>query len=324
MTLAVALVLLAAIPSAQSQDSFWKGSMCNDSSFLLQPFNNTAPAIAFNTFPDLLQYMKTTPPHTPLSLRLALGPGHQLGFSTWDILIRSTTSDFPVVVQHFCKCELCELASGLELVPGYVHSILDLGGNIGAAAMVMASVFPRASIVTVEPGTSTFHVLNANVGRNARITSVLGAAWPKTTLLTFQGSVYGAGPQEIHDWATSVGPIRSEISRAEDLVPAYSIDYLIGKYFPGRLVDILKMDIEGGEVALFHAAAVHAPIWLHAVRCLVIEWHGHAKTKEHYAKFHGWLGVYGFKRLPDFGEHEAWCRRSQAAKHGSPAAIHEP
>lgn len=320
------LVLLARIPSARSDgEAYWRGKSCTDSSIFVQSFDPTPPPLAFKTFPAAFKFLESSPSHAPVSIRLALGPGHQLGFSTWDLVIRSNTSDFAVMVQHFCTCELCELASRLRLAPGYVHSILDLGGNIGAAALVMASVFPRASIVSVEPGTSTYKMLSANVGRHPRITSILGAAWPKTTFITFAGQVYDRNQtQEIHDWGTAVGPVQSALYDSEDLVPAYSIDFIISKHFPNKVIDIVKIDIEGGEVALFNAAATHTPTWLHAVRCLVIEWHAHQRTKEHYEKFHSWLNVYGFEQLPDFGEHEAWCRKAVMVHGANPQLPQHP
>lgn len=312
------LGLTALLPLAiVGEKSFWDGSICTDISVFLQHFNNTAPAMAFSSFPQLFEYMKRLPPYTPLPLRLALSSGHQLGYRTVDLFIRTGTSDFSVMVQHFCTCDFCELPAKLDLVANHVHSIIDLGGNVGAAALAMAMVFPRARVITVEPGSSTYHVLHSNTAHHPRIISLYGAAWPRTTFLTFHGSIYGNATQAIHDWATSVGPVESSIAKAEEIVPAYSIDFIIDKFSAGGTVDVLKIDIEGSEVELFHSSGHNPPTWLHAVRCLVVEWHGHEATKAHYEKFHAYMGAYGFKQLPVFGEHEAWCRKMPMARHAS-------
>eukprot|EP00198_Chlamydomonas_reinhardtii_P000727 XP_001690062.1 predicted protein [Chlamydomonas reinhardtii] len=110
------------------------------------------------------------PPFTPVALRINLSPSHKLaqGAATMNFMLRSNTSDFAVLEQHICRCDFCGLGRQLPLERHSVLSVLDLGGNCGLAATVLAAVYPNARVVTVEPGTSTFQLLAVNTAHNRR------------------------------------------------------------------------------------------------------------------------------------------------------------
>ncbi|KAG2427746.1 hypothetical protein HXX76_012071 [Chlamydomonas incerta] len=220
--------------------------------------------------------------------------------------MRSNTSDFKVIEQHICKCDFCGLSRQLPLERHSVLNVLDLGGNCGLAATVLAAVYPNARVVTVEPGTSTFQLLAVNTAHNRRIQAVYGAAWGSSTLITLNGAIYDHNAtQEATDWATSVGPLQAAAASISDLVPAWTVDDLLAKYHMPS-VDLLKVDVEGSEATMFRDSKTVQ--WLRRVKCLVIEWHHRYLSEKQYDRFLAIMDRYGLKALGRFGEHEGFCR----------------
>lgn len=126
--------------------------------------------------------------------------------------------------------------------------ILDLGANVGYASAYFQEEFPRAEIVAVELDRENFKILNLNFhGR-----TILGGVWSHDCSLSI-GRDFG----DKREW--SYYAIEDESGD----VPGHSIHELVGEG-----VDILKMDIEGGEVELFKDDS-----WLKMVRVLAIEIH---------------------------------------------------
>ncbi|PNW88485.1 hypothetical protein CHLRE_01g031700v5 [Chlamydomonas reinhardtii] len=253
------------------------------------------------------------PPFTPVALRINLSPSHKLaqGAATMNFMLRSNTSDFAVLEQHICRCDFCGLGRQLPLERHSVLSVLDLGGNCGLAATVLAAVYPNARVVTVEPGTSTFQLLAVNTAHNRRIQAVYGAAWGSSTLITLNGPIYDHEvKQEATDWATSVGPLQTAAASVSDLVPAWAVDDLLAKYHLGA-VDVLKVDVEGSEAVMFRDSKNVQ--WLRRVKCLVIEWHHRHLSDRQYEKFKAIMDRYGLKPLGRFGEHEGFCRPQPAS-----------
>ncbi|PNW74448.1 hypothetical protein CHLRE_12g484400v5 [Chlamydomonas reinhardtii] len=284
--------------------------VCPDvSSTIVDPLftTNEKPQLFYN-WPDVYARTLELPFFTPVALRINLSPSHKLaqGAATMNFMLRSNTSDFAVLEQHICRCDFCGLGRQLPLERHSVLSVLDLGGNCGLAANVLAAVYPNARVVTVEPGTSTFQLLAVNTAHNRRIQAVYGAAWGSSTLITLNGPIYDHEvKQEAADWATSVGPLQTAAASVSDLVPAWALDDLLAKYHLGA-VDVLKVDVEGSEAVMFSDSKNVQ--WLRRVKCLVIEWHHRHLSGRQYDKFQAIMDRYGLKPLGRFGEHEGFCR----------------
>lgn len=127
-----------------------------------------------------------------------------------------------------------------ELVPRG-GTFVDVGANIGILTLVAAeAVGPSGRVVAVEPGPATFRALEANVELHAlsNVHVVEAAAGPEpgvvavTDLITDdQNRVveWGAGPH----------------------VPLTTVDILTKDI---EVVDLLKLDVEGYEVAVLRGA----------------------------------------------------------------------
>jgi FkbM family methyltransferase len=154
--------------------------------------------------------------------------------------------------------------------PASVEYIVDLGSNIGVTALFWAQHYPRARMILVEPDPDNFRLLRRNT-----------AAFRNRCVL-FNVAV--------SDRRGEIGFYRSEreyghsILKTDDCVAELRVrtltvsDLLAEAGFPR--VDLLKMDIEGGEQIVMPTIAT----WKHAPRYLIAELHppyDHAAFADH-------------------------------------------
>lgn len=140
--------------------------------------------------------------------------------------------------------------------------IIDAGGNIGAAALALAALCPRATVVSIEPCPENFAILKRNIARHPNIHAEHAA------LVTDDG----CSEVKLRDRGSSVGFTVVERSGQDELpvartVPAISLRAIMEKYGHSKVL-LLKMDIEGGELGL-----LERPDWLDSVGILMIELH---------------------------------------------------
>ncbi len=175
------------------------------------------------------------------------------------VLLRmGDSSDQDVFWQIFLKNEY----AFIESLPD-VRTVLDLGANIGLASVLFLSQWPAANVLAVEPDPGNFAMLMRNLAPyGQRVRALQGAAWARSGELELS-STFGDG----REWARAV----QERTGDGERVRAFSMDELLGR-MPGGRIDLLKIDIEGSESALFSGDTS----WLERVRHIAIELHGPA------------------------------------------------
>lgn len=145
-----------------------------------------------------------------------------------------------------------------------VRFILDLGANVGYSSSYFLSCFPDARIVAVEPDERNLEICCLNLKPYGERVRVLhGAVWDRRTKLCLSRGTFGDG----REWATEVA--LPPCSCSGD-VQAWDICSLIDIAGCTK-VDLLKIDIEGSELAVFSSGT---KCWLPKVRNLCIELHG--------------------------------------------------
>jgi FkbM family methyltransferase len=182
-------------------------------------------------------------------------------FGRGDMLLTSRESRFPVRArrgssdvfvfdQIFVDREY-RCLEGME----NVRTIVDAGANVGYSSAWLLSRFPDANVVAIEPDPRNFDLLARNLAPfGNRAALFRGALWSGDTTLDF-GDAFRA---EGDEWARQVG------------VAAVSMPTLIERYGL-ETIDILKIDIEGAETAVFNAPDLS---WMDRVGAIVIELHG--------------------------------------------------
>jgi FkbM family methyltransferase len=152
--------------------------------------------------------------------------------------------------------------------------VLDLGANVGFTAAYFLSIFPRASLIAVEPDEGNLAICRTNLlpyGERARV--LPGAVWSQPATLRLIKGTFGDG----REWATQVGALLGASTkkgraslRGEVQVQAWDVGSIID-INGGGMVDLLKIDIERAEIEVFGESAAS---WLPRVRNICIELHG--------------------------------------------------
>ena len=135
--------------------------------------------------------------------------------------------------------------------------VLDLGANIGSFALRVFLRCPRAQVASVEAACDTFRILEGNKRANASLN------WEVLN----NGVWRDDGPLTLMRRGISVGH-RVVEGAGDDAVQGISLNTLLGRLGWDR-IDLIKMDIEGGEEAVV-PAALDA---LRRTRVLMIEIH---------------------------------------------------
>jgi FkbM family methyltransferase len=134
--------------------------------------------------------------------------------------------------------------------------ILDLGANVGYAAVAFALRYPRARVLAVEPEPGNVQLLRRNAAAFAGIDVIEGAVWPHDAALALEDPGKGRWGFRVRE-AGDRGTVR-----------AVTVPQLIERA-GGSSIDLMKIDIEGSELELF----AEATSWLDQVGALVIELH---------------------------------------------------
>jgi len=119
--------------------------------------------------------------------------------------------------------------------------VVDLGANIGSFSVWAARRWPAANILAVEMEGENFSLLKENIELNAlngRVAAVQAAVWDSPGHVRIKRDRLNAGGHSASSDADG------------DEVRAVTLGTLL-QTVEGRIIDILKMDIEGTEAGLF-------------------------------------------------------------------------
>ena len=159
-----------------------------------------------------------------------------------------------------------------------VHRILDLGANIGLASLWLTTQYRATSVVAVEPALDNAKLARRNLEQNRIRNVVIDAAAGSR-----DGSIgFISNPDSnlgMADYAAS-GPVQ-----------LVSMKTVLQKYCNGEQIDLLKMDIEGGEHDLLSSNLE----WLQRVNAIIVEFH---PGKNGYSGLIDTLQREGFRYLP--------------------------
>jgi FkbM family methyltransferase len=149
------------------------------------------------------------------------------------------------------------LSGAYELpFPLEVRTVIDMGANIGTAAVWFVRHLGAERVVAVEPVADNAELARANLARTDAEAEVIVAA---------------VGP--------APGTARFELSPDSTLgrlggdgieVPVVTPQALVDRLPRDEPIDLVKIDVEGAEQELFDVDLA----WLERVRCVVIELHG--------------------------------------------------
>ena len=140
---------------------------------------------------------------------------------------------------------------------GTPELIIDAGANVGFASAMFASRYPMARIISIEPDPQNCEMFRRNCGLYPNVRLVQAALWFRSGWVTIQNP--GDASFLFHV---------AECDKTEHAIEAVTIPEILAGENSKR-IDILKLDIEGGEIRLFSKDFE----WLRTVRLIIAELH---------------------------------------------------
>ena len=148
------------------------------------------------------------------------------------------------------------------------ETLIDVGGNIGLATISLARQLPRLRAYVVEPDADNVRMLRLNLRPLAdagRCRIERGAMWRADEMVE-------VGPPPLPG---SFGAVRcTEASGVGVTVQGMTMKTILDRSGFDR-VDLLKLDVEGAEAAMFATG----PNWLDRVGALAVEFHDDARRE---------------------------------------------
>lgn len=184
-----------------------------------------------------------------------------------DVALRRNSSDVLVFEQIILNKEYGVVTELLKEKKLPCNRIIDAGANIGLTSIFFKGVFPEATIFAIEPNKETFQVLKQNIKENPLSSVVLSnsALWNKSTnLIPVRDFRDGL------DWSFTLKE-KDQVEVSEESFPTITIPEIMEK-MGWEEIDLLKIDIEGGEAKLFENKN-EVKQWINKVNAIVIEIH---------------------------------------------------
>lgn len=152
-----------------------------------------------------------------------------------------------------------------------VKTIVDAGANVGYTAIYLSHFFKNVQLIALEPNQTTFRRLKHNVELNnlQNVTLHQTGLWNKNAYLKADKSF-----RDGQAWSFRLEETTNE---SEKLFEVISMNSLMETH-QLKEIDFLKIDVEGGEKAIFNAEADLS--WLKTVKVIAIEIHDEFDCRE--------------------------------------------
>ncbi len=212
----------------------------------------------------------------------------------YDVVLRIGTSDAETFKQIFVNQEYES-----PNLPKTCRTIVDLGANIGLAAVLFGQKYPDARILSVEPEPGNYGLLVRNTAAlGDRIGTRHAAVWTRNGSINLhtedrQGASLDA-------WGVQV----SETRQSEKVTECATLGAFLDQAGMDR-VDILKVDIEGAELEVFSHGVDD---WLPRVDLIIIETHERFRPGSGVAVLNALKNT--FEELPSVGENQFFRRKA--------------
>lgn len=205
--------------------------------------------------------------------------GHAFRFQ-----LRKGSSDATVLTQIFQKLEYQPLVTLINCFPQTpISNIVDAGANAGFTSVFLGKNFPEARIISIEPDAENFLLLNTNIKENGINCSARAQAlWGTSEKVKISPEF-----RDHREWSRQVQPMLS--SDKSYSIEGITLDTILREE-KWKEIDILKMDIEGGEKNVFSDKALSLDI-LSRIKFIAIELHDEFDFR---MKFESYLKEAGF------------------------------
>ncbi|MCP4330500.1 MAG: FkbM family methyltransferase [Alphaproteobacteria bacterium] len=141
-----------------------------------------------------------------------------------------------------------------------IRTVVDVGANIGSAALYFGLRYPKARVVALEPGGEAFELLARNARQLPNVDAFnIGLYSEDRTARLYSGAVDSVTASVGDSVLNTRHSETINLRRASDWMGENDID----------TIDILKIDTEGCEVPILRSLEA----WLPRVKVLYVEYH---------------------------------------------------
>lgn len=176
----------------------------------------------------------------------------ELPFLRAPILLRTNSNDREVFRSIF-EFGTCNVATWTGRP---MKRIIDCGAHIGLTTIFFANLYPDADILAIEPIEENYALLVENVRQYSNVRTMQAALWPTETELSVLPRICEYDAHRVRE--IRKGPIKGVTL------------YTLFESFGNHLIDLLKVDIEGSEKAVFGHSDRD---WVENVATISIELH---------------------------------------------------
>ncbi|MFO0453597.1 MAG: FkbM family methyltransferase [Pseudomonadota bacterium] len=171
------------------------------------------------------------------------------------VYVRSNTPDLEVAFSSLYDEEYGSIRLSHPKI------IIDAGANIGTSSIYFARKFPDAKIFAVEPEASNFQLLRKNLKQYPNVVVVQAAFWGTNGTRKIRNRLTG-------HWGYTVAETTNRTQETGQEINCVTIDSFM-KEHGIESIDLLKMDIEGGEKEVLENS--HG--WIGSVTTMSVELH---------------------------------------------------
>lgn len=171
------------------------------------------------------------------------------------LFIRTGTADLGIAM----KWLIDELYNNIKSPNPSV--IMDAGAHIGASAIFFSKKYPNAKIYAIEPEQENYENLLRNIEKRKNIIPIKAAIWGHNETRTIRDRLTGS-------WGFTIEETGNKTTSTDQQVDCITIESLMNEYNL-QFIDILKMDIEGAEKAVFETS----DSWIERVGIIAAELH---------------------------------------------------
>ncbi|TAE69399.1 MAG: FkbM family methyltransferase [Bacteroidetes bacterium] len=208
------------------------------------------------------------------------------------LLLRKNTSDFHVFTEIFIKKDYQSLIENYQKYSNNINPkvIIDIGANIGCASLYFKQNYPEATMVCIEAEKNNFLSLKHNIELNNSVDSYKNIYLQHNAFwITEEDLMIEENFRDGRDWAFAARP---NAQKSTQTIKGLTIQNILEKYNFSK-IDILKIDIEGGEKWILEDELTMNIIQKN-VNTLFIEVHEEVITMKKTAEI---LANFGFKTL---------------------------
>ena len=197
---------------------------------------------------------------------------NEINNKKFEVILKRDSSDALVFNQLLIEHEYEDIISLFQEKNLSLKTMIDAGANIGLASIYFKAYYPELDIVALEPSKETYQRL----AQNLKVNNVQGVKpleqglWKENTMLQLDKDF-----RDKSDWSFR---LLKNVNAQLNTIKVQNVETIL-KDNHWEVLDLLKIDIEGGETAIFESQEVIKE-WLPKVKVLALEIHDEYNCRE--------------------------------------------